>query len=130
MTDDELMARLEAATVEALRSEGPAILHNRPRLKGIHVELEGRNGGGIVEAEVYIQRTANVARILGPMPPAPAEAGGPDMSEQGAAGDGQYRDWLGNQPGDEAEDRGGRAAVPGGNTWCGASSGRTPRTPG
>jgi len=69
------MARLEAAAVAALRDERPAIVHNRQRLRSVHIEVEIRNGGGIVEAEVYTQRTVNVSRILGPMPALPAELG-------------------------------------------------------
>ncbi len=72
MNDDELMIRLKDAVTAAIDAERPAILHNRSRLKGIHVELEVRNGGAIVEADVYIQRTVNVRHILGPMPAAPA----------------------------------------------------------
>jgi hypothetical protein len=75
LTDDDLITKLIAAAAAAIEAERPAILHNRPRLKGITVELEVRNGGGVVAAEVYTQRTVNVARILGPMPPAPAERG-------------------------------------------------------
>ena len=64
MTDDELMARLEAAAVEAIRNERPGLCYDRSRLKGITLELEVRNNGSVISGEAFVNRTANIARIL------------------------------------------------------------------
>ena len=82
MTDDELMTKLEAATVEAIRRERPGIVYDRARLRGIHVELEIRNNGGVIEGETYVNRTANVRNILGSMPGRTGRPGDPGVNDQ------------------------------------------------
>jgi hypothetical protein len=72
--DSELFERLVACAEAAIRNEAPGILYDRSRLRGIHVELEIRNNGGIIGGDCYVQRAANLSRLLRPAP-APAERG-------------------------------------------------------
>jgi hypothetical protein len=63
--EDALMAKLEAAAIAAIRNERPGIIYDRSRLRGIQVDLTVANNGSVVEGEVYINRRANVGRVLG-----------------------------------------------------------------
>jgi hypothetical protein len=71
LTDDELVERLVQAASEAIRNERPAIVHDRARLRGIHLELNVANGGGAIRGEVYTQRSVNLRKLLEPGPPVP-----------------------------------------------------------
>jgi hypothetical protein len=72
VTDDELIAKLIAAATAAIENERPGIAYDPGRLRSIMIELTIANGGRAVSGDCYIQRHANISRILGPAAPAPA----------------------------------------------------------
>jgi hypothetical protein len=69
---DGLVRRPIEAVASAIANECPGIVYDRSRLRGITVELTVANGGAAIAGELYIQRTARVRHIAGPMPPPPA----------------------------------------------------------
>jgi hypothetical protein len=73
MTDDEFLDRLIAASAAAIRGEKTGILYDRSRLRSIQIDLSVMNNGGIVEGEVYLQRRADLRKLLQPGPAVPAE---------------------------------------------------------
>jgi hypothetical protein len=68
VSDDELIQRLVDSAAAAIRNERPSIVYDRQRLRGITVELTVSNAGGMVEGEVYLQRTANLRKLTAPGP--------------------------------------------------------------
>ena len=75
MTDDELIDALVRSAEAAIRNEKPGLVYDRARLRGIHVELNVFNGGGKVTGECYVNRTANLSKLLRQGPPAPTSEG-------------------------------------------------------
>jgi hypothetical protein len=72
VSDDELIEQLVQAAERAIRNERPGIAYDRSRLRSIQVDLTIANNGGVIKGECYIQRTANIGRILGRDVPVPA----------------------------------------------------------
>jgi hypothetical protein len=75
MSDDELIAKLVESAEAAIRNERPGLTYDRARLKGITVELTVFNSGAIINGKCYVQRSANLRRILGNDVPLPTAAG-------------------------------------------------------
>ena len=72
MTDDELIEALVRSAEAAIRNERPGLCYDRARLKGITVELSVTNNGGRIHGQCYVQRAANLHRLLEQGPAVPA----------------------------------------------------------
>jgi hypothetical protein len=75
VTDDELIESLVRSAEAAIRNERQGLSYDRARLRGIHVELGIFNGGQQIKGECYVQRLANLRKLLEPGPAVPSGEG-------------------------------------------------------
>ena len=59
----DLTDRLTAAAAAALEDIAPVLEHERQKLRGVTLELTVANNGGVIEANAWIERKANVRRL-------------------------------------------------------------------
>jgi hypothetical protein len=58
----DLVEALVEAASNAIRAEGPAILHESARLRNVMLELEVRNFGGLIDGRCGVEKQARTAR--------------------------------------------------------------------
>jgi hypothetical protein len=58
----DLVEALVEAASNAIRAEGPAILHEPNRLRNVMLELEVRNFGTLIDGRAWIEKKARTAR--------------------------------------------------------------------
>jgi len=69
----DLTLRLQEAAAAAIADERPSLEHEPARLRGIHIELEVRNNGAVIEGRCWVERATRPARGERPTP----TSGGP-----------------------------------------------------
>jgi hypothetical protein len=58
----DLVEALVEAASNAIRAEGPAILHDSARLRNVMLELEVRNFGTLIDGRCWVEKKARTAR--------------------------------------------------------------------